>query len=264
MIRLAVTLGIVVAVSSFAMGFSEDFESYGAGDAVAGVHGWIETGYGDWFETNAVASGDPSFLGTRYADLGNNGHSNPTSGDARLAQVFGRTTSGILTVDFDVSFSLVGNLNSCNIFLCDSDRTPSSDVALQGAAIFVGFVGLRVHDGDWQTVDNFSVQNDTWYHAWITVDLDDRTWQLAMAAYAGETLGATTIVSYAGDDTFAFRDPGAALDDIGMIEFADSSAVMADSAGRGLYVDNVNVPEPATLSLLAAAGVLAIRRRIKA
>lgn len=267
--RLMVALGIVAVVSSLAMGFSEDFESYDPGDAIAGENGWTENYLGDWFEANATVPGtDPGFLGTRYADLGNN--TNGTSlVPAILTQTFTKVTGGSLIVEYDACFRAAGpsGLESCNMYLSDGDRTSDVSETLQAAAISVGQDGLVVDDGGWQIVQNFDIVNGTWYHAWITVDMDARTWQLAMAAYdVSENLGTPTTVYYLDNDnaivdTFAFRDPDTALDDIGMIEFSTSPLIMNDGSSRGFYVDNINVPEPATLSLLAVAGVLTRRRK---
>ena len=106
--RLAVTLGIVVAISSLAMGFSENFEGYSAGAQISGTNGWVEDGFGQLFETNATTPTDPSFLGSRYADISNNGNNNYAySNSAKIAHMLEETITGALIVDFDVSFSII-------------------------------------------------------------------------------------------------------------------------------------------------------------
>lgn len=257
-VRLVLTLGLVaVFSSSWAMGFSEGFESYAPGTAIAGANGWQETGLGDWFEAEATVAGDPGVLGARYAELTRNGHG-PQSNGAWLWHALEVQTAGLYVVECDVKFTASEELSSCSIFLNDSARTPGFATTLQAVAITVDADGLRIHDGDWRIVNNFSLENHAWYHATITVDLDARTWQLAMAKYTGDVPGSPVTVSYdAGDDTFAFRD--SAVDDLGMIEFFASPAIMNDSLSRGFAVDNV-IPEPTALSLLALSA-LAIRRR---
>jgi hypothetical protein len=256
--RLAVTLGIVVAISSLAMGFSEDFESYSAGATLAGSNGWLENGLGNFFQANAAVSGDPSFLGTRYADLSRN--TNPaTADDAWLWQSFTSVASGTLILEFDTNFQASGDLDACTIFLSGPDRTPGLMPNDLAAGISVDLDGLRVFDGGWRVVTNFNIVNDTWYHSKMTVDMDNQTWQLEMGAYSGDTLDPLTLIAYSSDDTFTFIDN--TVTEIGMIEFSTTYDIMSDPAGRGFYVDNVNVPEPATLSLLGIAGFLTLRRR---
>ncbi len=260
MTRLATVLGlgIVVAVSSFASGFSENFESYNVGQAITGTNDWQSSGLGGNFQANATVSGDPSVLGQRYADLSRNDNS-PAEQDGWLWQTFDGVSAGTLTLEFDSRFQAAGALYSCTIFLCSSDRVPSLSSVGQTVGISVDVNGLRIHDGGWRVVTNFNLLNDTWYHTQITVDFDAKTWQMAMGAYVGDTVGAMTTVSYSGDDSFTFIAP--AVNDIGMIEFSTTPDIMNDPDARGFHVDNINVPEPATLSVLAIAGVLAMRRR---
>jgi hypothetical protein len=265
MSKLAIILGVIGVVSSFALGFEEDFDSYSQGEAIISQNNWTENGYGDYFQANATISGtDPLFLGSHYADISNNGNAlDPSvSGGATIAHTFSAVTSGTCVTEFDVSYNILGALNTCDIFVCDSNRQLDT-LSLQAAGVSVGSSGLRVFDGMWWG-SSYTITNGKWYHAWITVDMDNDTWQLQMAEYVGEEYGAPATVTYVDytsnvHDTFSFRD--SSVDDIGMVEFGVSKAVMEDSQGRGMYVDNVKVPEPTTMSLLGVAGLLAMRRR---
>lgn len=262
MTRLAITLGIVVTVVSLATagGFTEDFESYTPPAAISGANGWQEDALGDWFESEATTAGDPGCLGNVYGNLTNNGHSSG-SGGAWLWKTFDAVETGQLVADFDVRFTAVGELDACNIFLCDSNRAPGANAALQIAALSADTTGLRVYDDfDWHVVDT-SVAKNAWYHIWITVDMDAATWQAEIAAYDGEGNRETTktALSYGGDSTFDFRD--SAANDVGMIEFSATPTIMADGGERGFGVDNIHVPEPTTLCLLALAGAVGFRRR---
>jgi hypothetical protein len=261
--KLVITLGIIGVISSFALGFEEDFETYINGQAIVPQNSWTANGPGNYFEANETVDGtnpDPDFLGTHYADISNNGTTPTPSeiGDASITHTFSTVSAGTCVTEFDVRFSDLDPLFSCDIFICDS-----SSRTLQAAGISMVAQGLRVLDGDWTGVD-YVVNPDTWYHAWITVDLDQDEWQLQMAEYTGEILGSPTTVSYndwsssTTVDTFSFRSP---VSDVGIIEFGVSQAVMEDSQGRGMYVDNINVPEPTTLSMLAVAGAFVLRRR---
>jgi hypothetical protein len=264
--RLALVLGIVffLATSSSAALLSEDFESYAAGASIAGANGWAEIGRGEWFQANAATPSDPAFLQTRYADLSNNGH-NP-NGDLEpnswLYRSFASQNSGVVTMAFNVLFELGGQVDSCNIYLSDGDKTPAennyNDIA---AAVTVGTAGLRVHDGGgWRVVENISIKNDTWYRFTIGASLDLNAWGLLVAEYSGETLGAAVAASYNGSPVFGFRD--GTIDDIGMLEFMTHSNIMSDAGGEGFLVDNIyGVPEPASAILMSLGAIALLRRR---
>jgi hypothetical protein len=69
-------------------------------------------------------------------------------------------------------------------------------------------------------------------------------------------------VEIAGADSFfAFRDPS--VTEVGLAEFMCAEDLMALTDSRGVLVDNINVPEPMSLGLLAIGGLAIIRRRRK-
>jgi hypothetical protein len=260
--KLMLVLGCwgMTSAAGWAGGFSENFETYDSDQPIIERNGWAELGRGEWFEANATVSGDPSFLGTRYGSLSNNGRGQELS-MAWVNHTFDKFSSGILAVGFDVLFQAggTGGLESCSIYLSDGDKVPGiTNTNLIAAAVTVGVNGLRVHDGGWQVVDSFALENNAWYHFILTVDLTQQTWGMTAAKYTGDVLGSPVTASFAGDSDFAYRD--AAVDDVGLIEFCNAFNVTNDSLHRGFLIDNLNVPEPGVTCLLPA-GVAFLKRR---
>lgn len=245
--------------------FTEDFEGglYTDGQAIVGTHDWAGIGQAGWFQARATGPSDPAFLGEFYGSLSNNAQGT-SSTDSWLYQQVPVVSSGSARAVFDARFSAggTGGLDSCIVYVSDSDRTPGSAYHEETIASIKVDQGdfFTVHHINWMPVLNVPFDSDTWYRLAIDVNLTGRTWSLQITPWNGSSWGGTLQAEVPGGITdFAFR--GTTADDVGLMEFLAMGDVMNDPSGRGFMIDNVAVPEPASLLLLSAFSPVLLGRR---
>jgi hypothetical protein len=231
MLRYAMCVGLVLAVVSPLMAAdlynSGGFEGYSLGD-LPGQDGWVDdTTSPDYGKVQVVTDPTGSGMGQMIA-LDPPGTAGGWLGAARAA---GPSTLPIVTIEWDqYRTGTTDNLWVADKVAFDGWWAMQWDSNSQASSYFFEF--------------GVPVSTNIWQHVRYTID----------------TVAGTAMVEITGVGSWSSAQPDKAIDGI-VFELEPTEAGGADGP---MYIDNLSMsqlPEPASLMLLALGGLLLVRRR---
>lgn len=200
-------------------------------------------------------TGSVSGRGVGFADI-----SNPLD-DTETGTMFFRF---VVRTDTQKVRDFVGmhTRTGTNPFGSTQINNPSGSIAAGFAALDNGLGGYDIKTIDGSTVLMAGLAREQWYNVWIIADNATDTFDLYVSTVSGPGIGAPTATPdvadlIADDQAFSFSTTSALTGGL----FASPSAT--DGQSSRMYVDDIywEIPEPATLMLLAAGALAMVRRK---